>query len=213
MPLLGPHPGEPPRAVIFDIGRVIIRVDLSRSMGTLGKRDGLTHLEVLRELEADPRWADWQEGRMSPHDWHAHLARKFEFSYNFDEFCAVWNGVLVPGQILPDELFERLAEKCRLALLSNTDPIHVAHIEANYSFARYFSARVYSCRVGLSKPGPAIYHRALRELAALPEETLFIDDVLENAAAAQRLGIQAHHFISPDDLLDVFAGWGWDQKR
>lgn len=204
MPFLGPAPDKPPRAVIFDVGRVIIRVDLSRSMGWLGKRDGLTHLEVLRELEADPRWPDWQEGRMTPRDWHAHLAKKLQFTYDFDEFCAIWNGVLAPGQILPDSLFERLGHACRLGLLSNTDPIHVAHFEASYSFVRYFPARVYSCRVGSSKPFPAIYHRALREVEATPEETLFIDDAVENARAAASLGINAFHFTSAEELVAAF---------
>ena len=204
MPFLGPAPEKPPRAVIFDVGRVIIRVDLSRSMGSLGKRDGLTHVEVLRQLEADPRWPDWQEGRMAPRDWHAHLAKKLQFTYDFEEFCAIWNGVLAPGQILPDSLFERLGRTCRLGLLSNTDPIHVAHFEANYSFVRYFPARVYSCRVGSSKPAPAIYHRALREVEATPEETLFIDDMPENVRAAASLGINAFHFTSAEELIAEF---------
>ena len=202
MPFVGPRPEKPPRAVIFDVGRVIIRVDLSRSMGRLGQRDGLTHLEVPRELEADPRWADWQEGRITPRDWHAHLAQKLQFSYEFEEFCAIWNGVLAPGQILPDELFERLGARCRLGLLSNTDPIHVAHFEANYSFVRHFPARIYSCRVGLSKPGPAIFHHALRDVGAVPEDALFIDDVLENVAAATGLGIHGYHFTFPSELTD-----------
>jgi glucose-1-phosphatase len=204
VPFLGPAPEKPPRAVIFDVGRVIIRVDLSRSMGSLGKRDGLTHVEVLRQLEADPRWPDWQEGRMTPRDWHTHLAKKLQFTYDFEEFCAIWNGVLAPEPILPDALFERVGGRCRLGLLSNTDPIHVAHFEANYSFVRYFPARVYSCRVGSSKPAPAIYHRALREVEATPEETLFIDDMPENVRAAASLGINAFHFTSAEELIAEF---------
>jgi glucose-1-phosphatase len=211
VPFLGPLLDKAPRAVIFDIGRVIIRVDLSRSMGTLGKRDGLSHMQVLRELEADPRWLDWQEGRMTPRDWHAHLSKKLHFSYDFDEFCAIWNGVLDPAPILPDLLFERLATRCRLALLSNTDPIHVAHIEANYPLVRHFPARVYSCRVGSSKPSPMIYHHALREVGALPDEAIFIDDILENVLGAASLGIHAFHFTSADELLAEFSRLGlWE---
>jgi glucose-1-phosphatase len=211
VPLLGPPIDKAPRAVIFDIGRVIIRVDLSRSMGKLGKRDGLSHLQVLRELEADPRWLDWQEGRMTPRDWHAHLSKKLHFSYGFEEFCAIWNGVLDPAPILPDLLFEHLATKCRLALLSNTDPIHVAHIEATYPFVRLFPARVYSCRVGSSKPSPMIYHHALREVGALPDEAIFIDDILENVFGAASLGINAFHFTSADELLAEFSRLGlWE---
>ena len=210
MPFLGPRPETPPRAVIFDIGRVIIRVDLSLSMGKLGQRDGLTHLEVLRELEADSRWPDWQEGRMTPRDWYAHLAQKLQFSYDFEQFCAIWNGVLAPGQILSDELFERLAKRYRLGLLSNTDPLHVAYFEANYSFVRHFPAqtRIYSCRIGLSKPSPAIYHRALSTLQVVPEDALFIDDVLENVQAAANLGIHGLHFTSADALLTDLSGLG-----
>ena len=195
--------------MIFDVGRVIIRVDLARSMGALGKRDGLTHMQVMRELETDPRWPDWQEGRMTPRNWHAHLSKKLNFSYSFEEFCAIWNNVLDPETILPDLLFERLSEKCRLALLSNTDPIHVAHFEANYPFVRLFPVRVYSCRVGSSKPSPIIYHHALRKVAALPDEALFIDDLPENALAAASLGINAFHFTSADDLLAEFSRLGF----
>ena len=210
MPFLGPPIDKVPRAMIFDIGRVIIRVDLSRSIGKLGKRDvsADSHLQVLRELEADPRWPDWQEGRMTARQWHAHLAQRYQFSNEFGEFCATWNSVLEPGTILPDALFDRLSESCRLALLSNTDPIHVAHMEATFPFVHHFPVRIYSCRVGMSKPSPAIFHRALRELGALPEEVMFVDDVSDNVSAAARLGIKAFHFISADEFLDQLRPLG-----
>jgi putative hydrolase of the HAD superfamily len=208
VPFLGPPIENSPRAVIFDIGRVIISVDIARSMGPLGKRDGLSHVDVLRKLEADPRWMDWQEGRIAPRDWHTHLERKLRFSYGFEEFCSIWNSVLQPEPILPDHLFESLAAKSRLALLSNTDPIHVAHFEANYSFVRHFPVRVYSCRVGFSKPSPAIYHHALRDLGAMPDEALFIDDLRENVRAAAAQGMNAFHFTNAEELLAEFSRVG-----
>jgi len=208
MPFLGPASETAPRAIIFDVGRVIIGVDLSRSTEAIGQLRGLNHQQVMKELVEDKHWPDWQEGRMSPRDWHTHLAKKFQFTYTFEEFCAIWNNVLDPRPILPDSLFERLAKKCTLALLSNTDPIHVAHFEANYSFVRHFPTRIYSCRVGTSKPGPRIYHHALREASAMPDEVLFIDDLTENVLAAGALGINAFHFTSADDLLSAFSLMG-----
>jgi FMN phosphatase YigB (HAD superfamily) len=145
---------------------------------------------------------------MTPRDWHAHVSKKLHFSYGFEEFCAIWNSVLDPQTILPDLLFECLTTKCRLALLSNTDPIHVAHIEATYPFVRHFPVRVYSCRVGSSKPSPAIYHHALREVAAMSDEVMFIDDLHENVLAAASLGINAFHFTSADKLLAEFSRLG-----
>jgi putative hydrolase of the HAD superfamily len=208
VPFLGPPIDQTPRAVIFDVGRVIIRVDLSRSMAALGHRRGLSHLQVLRELEADPHWPDWQEGRMAPRDWYAYLSKKLNFSHSFDEFCTIWNSVLEPEPLLPVSLFERLATKCRLALLSNTDPIHVAHFEAAYEFVRFFPVRVYSCRVGSSKPSPMIFHHALREVGAMPDEAMFIDDMHVNVMAAASLGINVFHFTSPEELLAEFSRMG-----
>jgi FMN phosphatase YigB (HAD superfamily) len=208
MPILGGPILEPPRAIIFDIGRVIVRVDLERSFQAFGKRDGLSAEQVWTALQTDTRWDDWQEGRMTPWDWHKHLSEKFQISLGFGEFCESWNRVLDPATILPEALFERLAANCSLALLSNTDPIHVAHMEATFGFVRHFPVRVYSCRVGTSKPAPTIYHHTLRELASLPEETLYIDDLQENVATAVRLGMTGFHFTAPNELLTEFSHLG-----
>jgi glucose-1-phosphatase len=211
VPILGGPILEPPRAIIFDVGRVIIPVDLARSFEALGKPDGLSADGVWIALQTDARWDDWQEGRMTPHEWHKHLCEKFRLSLTFEEFCESWNSVLDPTTLLPEALFERLAASCRLALLSNTDPIHVAHIEATFPFVRHFPVRVYSCRAGASKPTPVIYHHALREVNALPEETLYIDDLRENVAAAIRLGMSGFHFTSPGELLSEFSRLGlWE---
>ena len=145
---------------------------------------------------------------MTPRQWYAHLTEKFKFSYTFKEFCEIWNSVLEPDTILPEVLFERLTLRCSLALLSNTDPIHVAHFEATYPFVRHFPVRVYSCRVGASKPLPVIYRHALREIDALPEEAMFIDDLRENVVAATSLGITGFHFTSAEDLLAAFSRLG-----
>ena len=208
MPILGSPITEAPRAMIFDIGRVIVGVNLARSVETLGGHKGLSHERALRELETDPLWQDWQEGRIAPQDWHKHICEKFHLSIGFDDFCRIWNSVLDPVPMLPESLFERLAKSCRLALLSNTDAIHVAHMEASFPFVRHFPVRVYSCHVGASKPSPLIYHHALREIDALPEEAMFIDDVRENVVAAASLGIIAFHFTSANELLADFSRLG-----
>lgn len=208
MPILGGPILEPPRAIIFDIGRVIISVNVDRSFADFGKREGLSAEQVWTALQTDARWDDWQEGRVAPEDWHKHLCEKFHLSFGFKEFCESWNRVLDPVTLLPDALFERLSANCGLALLSNTDPIHVAHIEATFDFVRHFPVRVYSCRVGTCKPGPMIYHHALRELVALPEETIYIDDLRENVEAAVGLGMTGFHFLSPGELLSEFSRLG-----
>lgn len=194
-------PQEKLRAIIFDIGRVLVRVDVSRAMAGLAENPRLSPREIWSAIEKDPRWADWQEGRIAPRDWHRHIAHKLGGGLSFKQFCEVWNRALSPEPILDDALLALLARSYRLAVLSNSDPVHVAHLEANFSFFKHFPRRIYSCVVRSSKPNPLIYKQALRTCGVRAEEALYVDDVAEYAQAAERLGMRGIVFESPTQLL------------
>lgn len=196
------------RAIIFDIGRVLIRVDVSRAMDGLAAGLSPTPEEAWSAIQKDPRWLDWQEGRISPHNWHLHLSKRLGTSFTFEQFTEVWNRALDPNPILPDSFFQPLSANYRLAVLSNTDPIHVAHLEAQYDFFRFFPVRIYSCRIGASKPNPLIYREALRACKVRAEEAVYIDDVSAYAEAAQRLGMAGIAFQSPEQLRSALQGLG-----
>ncbi len=74
------------RAIIFDIGRVLIRVDISRAMDGLASGLSLSPQELWSVIEKDPRWLDWQEGRIPPRDWHVHLTKRLGISLTFEQF-------------------------------------------------------------------------------------------------------------------------------
>jgi HAD superfamily hydrolase (TIGR01509 family) len=188
------------RAIIFDIGRVLIKVTIHRAMAGLSSDITLTPQEVWSAIEKDPRWSDWQEGRMSPQDWHLHLTNRFGSALNFQQFSEVWNSALNPEPIQPEPFLEALSRSYRLALLSNTDPIHMSHGEAHFPFFRFFPVRIYSYRVGTSKPNPLIYWDALRACKVRAEEAIYIDDVPAYAEAAQRLGMTGLVFQSTGQL-------------
>jgi FMN phosphatase YigB (HAD superfamily) len=188
------------RAIIFDIGRVLIRIDVSRAMEGLAAGGALSPSELWTAIEKDPRWPDWQEGRISARDWHHHLEKRFCGGLTFEQFTEVWNRVLDPTPIHEDVFFKNLSKRYRLALLSNTDPIHVQHMEGSYSFFAFFPARIYSCAVGVSKPNPLIYREALRALKVQAQEAVYIDDIAAYVGAAQRLGMGGIQFQSPVQL-------------
>ena len=196
------------RAVIFDIGRVLIRVNVSRAMDGLASGISLTPEEVWSAIEKDPRMLDWQEGRISPRDWHLHLKNRLGGSLSFEQFSEVWNRALDPNPIHADSFLERLSKNYCLALLSNTDPLHMAHAEASYAFFRFFPQRIYSFRVGASKPDPLIYREALKACKVRAEEAVYIDDVAAYAEAAQRLGMTGIVFQSPEQLQSDLRALG-----
>jgi HAD superfamily hydrolase (TIGR01509 family) len=188
------------RAIIFDIGRVLIRVDVSHAVAGLDFGPALNPREAWSAIEKDPRWPDWQEGRISPQDWHLHLSKRLGGSLTFEQFKEVWNRALAPEPIQSELFLEKLSRKYRLALLSNTDPIHMSQEETRFPFFRFFPVRIYSFRVGASKPNPLIYREALRACKVRAEEAIYIDDIADYAQAAQRLGMTGLVFQTPERL-------------
>ncbi len=196
------------RAIIFDIGRVLIRIDVARAMQGLTNEISISPAQLWTALEKDPRWMDLQEGRMPPREWHAHISKRLGSALTFEHFTECWNLALDPEPVFDDAFLSGLSRNYRLALLSNTDPIHVAHFEANHSFVKLFPWRIYSCTVGASKPNPLIYREALRACKVIAEEAVYIDDVPAYAEAAQKLGITGIVFQSPQQLKSDLEALG-----
>ena len=196
------------RAIIFDIGRVLIRVDVARAMTGLADGMPLSPEEVWSALQKDPRWNDWQEGHMSPQDWHLHVSRRLGSKLNFEQFVEVWNRALDPTPIHEEAFLAKLANKYRMALLSNTDPLHVAHMEKTFEFFKLFPTRIYSCSVGASKPNPIIYKEALQACKVRAQEAVYVDDVPAYAQAAAQLGMHGIVFQSPEQLQSDLRNLG-----
>jgi FMN phosphatase YigB (HAD superfamily) len=202
------------KAIIFDIGRVLIGLDIARAQRGLAEGLAISPAELWTAIEKDPRWKDWQEGRISPRDWHQHLSTKLNLPLSFQKFTDVWNLTLDPEPIHSSEFFADLAKCYRLGVLSNTDPIHVAFLESTYNFFKYVPAarRIYSCTVGVSKPNPVIYQAALKACKTAAMESVFIDDIRENVEAAERLGLTGVQYRGAAQLQQDFQELGISNK-
>ena len=113
------------RAIIFDIGRVLIRIDVHRAMTGLAAGLSLSPEEIWRAIENDPRWPDWQEGRMSaprlapaPVQTPRHDARALNNSPKSGTASSI------PSPCRTLSLFEKLSKNvpARLALQYRSDP-------------------------------------------------------------------------------------------
>jgi FMN phosphatase YigB (HAD superfamily) len=192
-----------PKAVIFDIGRVIVRLQPEIAFAPLAKAlPRSTAEDVWRLILNDARWNDWQEGRLQAREWHEHLTQRLEISLPFEQFCACWNQALHRQTILSERLFAALSQHCKLAVLSNTDPLHSKLMEAEFSFLAHFPVRIYSWQVGASKPSPEIFKTALKALDVAANEAFYIDDIPEFADAARKVGMDACIFESPEQLYN-----------
>ena len=187
-----------------------MRLDIAGAMGGLAGMISLTPQETWAAIEHDPRWRDWQEGRMSPRDWQLHICRRLGVNLTFEQFSEIWNRVLDPTPLLDGAFLERLSKRYCLAVLSNTDPIHVAELEKRFDFFRFFKHRSYSCVVGASKPSPLIFRAALQACKTTADNSIYIDDIPAYVEAARQLGMTGIVFQSPDQLIADLEPFGAD---
>ena len=92
-------------------------------------------------------------------------------------------------------------------VLSNWSAETYEGMEETYPFLKDFDGKIISGRDFLIKPDPAIYELAISRFDLIPQETLFIDDRLDNIEAAQNLNFQTIHLTDPSliqDLIDPY---------
>ena len=77
-----------------------------------------------------------------------------------------------------------------------------------FELRRYFKVALSSCYVGLRKPEPAMYRRALDILGCAPERMLFIDDRQENVDGGLAAGMKAIQFTGADGLRSELTNLG-----
>ena len=93
----------------------------------------------------------------------------------------------------------------RLYYLSNMPEPYADHLIASHGFFSCFDGGVFSGRVKLAKPDPAIYLYAESALALVPAHTVFFDDHMPNVQAATERGWLGVHVPEPGQLPTVLT--------
>jgi putative hydrolase of the HAD superfamily len=91
------------------------------------------------------------------------------------------------------------------AVLSDTFP-YMAEITRERNGYNYFDKVYLSCEVGFVKPQKEFYELAVKDLAVLPDECIFIDDDEKNILPAEKLGMKVVLAKNPGQIVeDVWA--------
>jgi epoxide hydrolase-like predicted phosphatase len=187
------------KAIIFDVGGVLIRTSSRTGRETWAARLGMAagEFETLVFNGESGRQAQLGQKTTAAH-WRW-LGDHFKLD---DAGLAAMRRDFFAGDNLNEPLVayvKRLRQAhYRTGLLSNfMDNARYAWTEV-YPFIDQFDGIVISAEVGLVKPDPKIYRLATASLGVDPTEALFIDDFIENIEAAKALGMLAIHYTNPE---------------
>ncbi|MCD4672359.1 MAG: HAD family phosphatase [Anaerolineaceae bacterium] len=195
--------GQNIRAVIWDMGGVILRGSDYSSRERLVKRLGIersemealvfnsrtSRLALLGKITED---AHWQEvGNALGLQGEALAQARKEF----------WSGNQMDSELVA--FINSLRPRYRTGLLSNAWTGTRQSVGDKYPFLHVFDVSVFSDEVGMIKPNPAFYQWIVERLRVRPEEAAFIDDQMVNVEAARSLGMAAIQFLSRPQALQA----------
>jgi putative hydrolase of the HAD superfamily len=180
--------------LIFDLGGVVVRWDPAAIIASVFEDTDVRN-RIRDGVFAHPDWLELDRGTLGRED----AIRRAAQRTGIDAAELTRLLIAVPPSLVPIpqtvELLYRLkARGYPLYCLSNMHIASIEHLEREQRFFEVFTGRVISCRLNLCKPEPAIYRHALETYGLRAEETVFIDDVEINVAAAAKLGMRTIQF-------------------
>lgn len=189
------------KAFIFDLGAVVFRwrpaVVLARVLPEHAPDAARAQALARRFFQGeDSPWGRFDRGLLSLSELLSEQSRHTGLTQ--DEVLSVVEAVPEELQPLPDTVAwirELQSAGHPLFYLSNMPVPYADHLELVQPVMRRFLGGVFSARVQLGKPDPAIFQFALQRFGLQPHQAVFIDDHPANVEAARACGLAAVQFV------------------
>ncbi len=200
------------KAIIFDLGKVIVPFDFQRGYSRLESLCGIPAAEIPARLRPTGLVQRFESGGIEPREFFQQLSGRLNLRATYDDFCQIWSSIFLPETLIPESMMAALARDYPLILLSNTNAIHFEMIQENYPILRHFRHLVLSYKVGAMKPSPLIYQKAVEAAGCRPGECFFTDDIEEYVIGAKQQGIDAVQFQSAAQIQEELRARGVEIK-
>ena len=189
------------RAVVFDVGGVLLRTDDHGPRRKLAESMGLTEAQLHDAVFESPLARSATLGTVREEALWADVARRFnrDASQMAAFQAGFWGGDVYDVDFMA--WIGALRPKVSTGLLSNAWSGARETFVNRFECYRYVDSVVISAEEGVAKPDPEIYRICLRRMGVAAEETVFVDDFARNVDAAIRLGMRGILFTSREQAM------------
>jgi len=200
------------KTLIFDLGGVILDLSIDHTLEAFTALSKFDKSQVLKIFASSHGFELYEKGGMTDSAFRNFIREVYASEASDSEIDRCWNAMLrgIPEGKL--KLLKRLMLSHQVILLSNTNTIHLNHINQVIlpkvadvqSLDPYFHKTYYSHLMRKRKPDAEIFEQVLHENDLVPEHTLFLDDNEMNIKGANAVGIKTVHVTTPDLILEYF---------
>jgi epoxide hydrolase-like predicted phosphatase len=186
----------PIRAVIFDMGGVILRTESQAGRRKWESRLGLKERELSQVVFGSEASARASIGLGTDADVWKNVASALRLSDEQLEELErdFWSDDRVDAPLV--EFIRDLHLRYKTAILSNAWFGSREAISNKFGLGAVVDAIIISAEEGIAKPDARIYRVAAERLGVLPAEAVFVDDMAENVQAARAVGMRGVQFKS-----------------
>jgi putative hydrolase of the HAD superfamily len=193
------------KAVIFDVGGVLIHTRDQSALCHWETRLGLRAGELTREIYSSP--VSWRAsiGLATGADVWMELACIYRLHANEVQELA---RDLCAAEAVDEQMAEfvcSLRPHYKTALLSNAWPEARQDVYERHGLGELADALILSCEERLMKPDTRIYQLVAERLGVAPEQTLFVDGSSPNVEGARNAGMWAIHYTGREAALSELS--------
>jgi len=190
-----------PRAVIFDVGGVLLRRGGRAARRAWEERLGLAEGDLDR-VQAECIGSGWEGGR-TEHEINERLMsatgiRSADLPCLLDAPDADHH--LEPALV---QFIRGIRPRCHVGVLANAGPASRERWSRQFALDQLVDAIVVSAEEGISKPDVRIYRLAAGRLGVPPGECVFVDDKEGNVAGARAAGMTAVHHVAAAETVSA----------
>jgi epoxide hydrolase-like predicted phosphatase len=188
------------KAVIFDLGGVILRTEYQAPRQHLAESFGMDYDDLASIVFDSPTAQKATIGEMTNDEYWLAVTKRLkrpasEMETIRREFFA---GDVVDHKLV--DFLRSLRGSYKTCLISNAfDDLRSFIVREK--FDDVFDHMIISAEVGVAKPEAKIFHLALEQLQVQADEAVFVDDFIENIEACEELGMEGIHFKNPESTI------------
>jgi len=188
------------RNIIFDLGNVLINFKPLEYVRTI-IADRRRADQVYESIFKSPEWLMLDRGIVTEKEAiNAICERNPDQSKLIRLVMADWYHMLTPIEDVMDIVKELKNIGYKIYFLSNYQLLAYEHILKGYSVFNHFDGGIFSFKEKLLKPEPEIYEKLIKTYKIEPDESLLIDDTIENIESAIKQGFKAILFTNSLEL-------------
>jgi HAD superfamily hydrolase (TIGR01549 family) len=196
-------------ALLFDLGRVVLDIDFSKTLACWAGHAGCTPAELVARFVREESYRHHEVGKIDDAAYFESLRQSLGIKLSDAQMLEGWNAIFAGEMPGIGPLLARASKRLPLYAFSNTNPPHVEHFSKTYAdVLGHFREIFLSSTIGLRKPDAAAYDHVVKAIGVPAQRIVFFDDSADNIEGARSRGLIGVHVTSPDDVAKSLAALG-----